>query len=326
MVKDSKTAPLELWYRRIARISVGAVLFLILVGGIVRSTGSGMGCPDWPKCFGLFVPPTQVDEIPQSFFESHPQFESKTFNAFQTWIEYVNRLVGATIGLLMFLTAVLSLSFVRKDKRVFLLSLAAMLLTGFEAWLGKLVVDKNLEGGMVTIHLLVAMVIVALLILANYLVGRRIYPEATEVKKVPKQLVWLGLAVIVMTVFQILIGTKVRESVDIVAQQLGMAQRSEWLQGSLSYSIHKIGWLVMAGLVAVWIRIVLNHFSSNPMMKRLSIGLIVAIAAEIVFGLVLANFDLPAAVQPLHMLFANLIFAAEFAIWIHLVGKSRDNG
>jgi cytochrome c oxidase assembly protein subunit 15 len=324
MVKDSKTAPLELWYRRIARISIGAVLFLILVGGIVRSTGSGMGCPDWPKCFGLLVPPTQVDEIPQSFFESHPQFESKTFNAFQTWTEYINRLVGATIGLLMFLTAVLSLSFFRKDRRVFFLSLGSMLLTGFEAWLGKLVVDKNLEGGMVTIHLLVAMVIVALLILANWLVGRPGRKSILMNGGQSKQLVWLGLGVIVLTVGQILIGTKVRESVDVTAQALGMMNRSEWLQGSLSYSVHKIGWLVLAGAVAVWIRNLLTQFSDHRIVKRLAIGLIICIAAEICFGIVLANFDLPAMVQPLHMLFANLIFAAEFAIWIEVVGQRQQ--
>lgn len=323
MVKDSKTAPLELWYRRIARISVGAVLFLILVGGIVRSTGSGMGCPDWPKCFGLFVPPTQVDEIPQSFFESHPQFESKTFNAFQTWTEYLNRLVGATIGLLMFITAALSLTFFLKDKRIFFLSLAAMLLTGFEGWLGKLVVDRNLAGGMITLHLLVAMLILALLILANYLVAARQGLVHVEEKPISRSLIVVGLGVIVLTVAQILIGTQVREMVDEAARRVGDQQRSEWLEPSLFYSIHKAGWMVMAGLVAVWLRGLLSHFTGNRTVRRLAVALIVFVGLEICFGLILANFDLPPTVQPLHMLFANLIFAAEFAILIHVVHNKR---
>src|SRR5688572_29982787 len=110
-----------------------AVYFLILVGGIVRSTGSGMGCPDWPKCFGRWVPPTSIEELPSNYKQVYSQHREKKnirfakylramgmnetadrlltdksvleeadFNPTKTIIEYVNRVIGVIIGFLIF--------------------------------------------------------------------------------------------------------------------------------------------------------------------------------------------------------------------------------
>src|SRR6218665_1487363 len=110
-----------------------AVYILILVGGVVRSSGSGMGCPDWPKCFGQWIPPTSVEQLPENYKEenaAHRQRknekfskylrtlgfnetadkiltdpsikEESDFNPIKTSIEYVNRLVGVVIGFLIF--------------------------------------------------------------------------------------------------------------------------------------------------------------------------------------------------------------------------------
>ena len=116
-------------YNNLTKVSLALLYLLILAGGVVRCTGSGMGCPDWPKCFGVYIPPTSVDQLPESYKEdfvkgrveknkrlskilaaigfidtakkitSDPQInEAEEFNVFKTWTEYINRLIGAIVG------------------------------------------------------------------------------------------------------------------------------------------------------------------------------------------------------------------------------------
>jgi cytochrome c oxidase assembly protein subunit 15 len=130
-------------FRKLGFWTIGAIYFLILVGGIVRATGSGMGCPDWPKCFGTWVPPTDISQLPSNYKEIYGEKlkGEVEFNVTKTWIEYINRLVGVAIGFLVFGTFVSSfISFRKKDKTIVFLSLLATILVAFEGWLGSKVV------------------------------------------------------------------------------------------------------------------------------------------------------------------------------------------
>jgi cytochrome c oxidase assembly protein subunit 15 len=170
---------------------------VILAGSLVRMTGSGMGCPDWPKCFGLYIPPTSEDQVKwtpnynysegtilrkdnglivaNKDFVSGEKFDSSNwypytkhdysdFNATKTWIEFLNRLIGAIAGLFTVLMLLLSLKFWKKNKNYSLISILIVLGMGFQAWLGKLVVDSNLAPYKITVHMLMALVIVGLII------------------------------------------------------------------------------------------------------------------------------------------------------------------
>lgn len=318
-----KTASIEKKYRRVGTISIVAVLFLVLVGGIVRSTGSGMGCPDWPTCFGLLVPPTSVEEIPAEFFAEHPEYSVQEFNVYQTWTEYVNRLVGALIGLLVFATAVLSLVYFKKDKRITFLSIAVVLLTGFQGWLGKVVVDKNLEGQYVTFHMLLAMVILAMLIVAVYFSRSWAKPRSLKVS-IPSWVNWLGAGVVLVTLAQTLIGTQVREEVDMIAESLSFQARETYVdQLGATFAFHRVFWFVVVAGLLVWVRALHRFAGSNPVVRNLSIVMIVGVLLEVLFGVILSNFDLPPVVQPLHLLIGTLIFAAQFALFIYVVKLER---
>ena len=315
---------MERFYRTIGKVSVGAVLFLILVGGIVRSTGSGMGCPDWPTCFGLIVPPTEVTEIPASFFAAFPEYESQTFNADQSWVEYINRLIGALIGLFVFATAAASLIFWRRDRRIVLLSFAALVLTGFEAWLGKIVVDKHLEGGFVTIHMFGAILILSTLMLAVYLAaGHADRTMAIQPKKLPARIRWIGAIALVITLAQILIGTQVREHVDEIAISMNNMGRETWIdQLGGFYSLHQGLWMVVTGLVVYWGREIWTKVP-NRNMRLLVVAMYASLGLEVAFGILLSYMDLPPALQPLHLLLANILFAGQLGILLNVWGAER---
>src|SRR6185295_354260 len=147
-------------FQRLALWTTGTTYFLILVGGLVRASGAGLGCPDWPRCFGSWIPPASAADLP-------PQFDRSLFNPTLMWTEYLNRLLGVAVGFLILATVVSAWRHHRRDPRILWSAIVALLLTGFQGWLGGRVVAHELAAWIVTAHLLVAIVIVALLIYAT---------------------------------------------------------------------------------------------------------------------------------------------------------------
>ena len=180
-----------------SKLSLVLVLFVILAGSLVRMTGSGMGCPDWPKCFGYLIPPTNIEKITwkpnqpynkgvmilhdNKFFNSKQKFISESsfesinwipytkhdytkFDPLNTWFEFVNRLIGAIAGFSTLIMFFLSTYEFKRNKNLTFLSGLVVLSMGFQAWLGKLVVDSNLSPYKISIHMLMAIVIVCLII------------------------------------------------------------------------------------------------------------------------------------------------------------------
>jgi cytochrome c oxidase assembly protein subunit 15 len=349
-------------FRFVSLLTVVAVYLLILVGGVVRSTGSGMGCPDWPKCFGQWIPPTEASQLPPNYKEvytaqrvaknqklartlqrlgfaqvagsifAHPtQYIETDFNPVKTWIEYVNRLLGALIGVFVFLTVVSALPLWQRDRSIFWLALASFLLTGVQGYLGSLVVSTNLLPVMVTVHMALALVIVALLLYAVDRVrwGSSTHSLATTagenvVAGRPKVVVqgWLWAALL-LTFWQIMLGTQVREQVDIVSAAAGYVGRENWVSrlGSV-FSIHRTVSAVVV-LLNVYVSYELWQLGRIHL-RRLVIATMATIGLEVVAGIVLASFALPAAVQPVHLTLATMLFGVQF-LSILAVARARKS-
>lgn len=331
-------------FRNIGVLTVASVYFLILVGGIVRSTGSGMGCPDWPKCFGSWVPPTSISQLPDNYLQvyrdkrilkneklaetlaalgftqvarqlqNNPAAHIETeFNVTKTWIEYVNRLVGVAIGIFIFLTLVYSFAYLGRDKVIFLLALLTFLLVGFQGWLGSIVVSTNLLPVTITIHMALALVIVCLLI---YAIARSQITTLLERKFQFSRKHFLLLWVIVFfSFFQILLGTQVREMVDQIAFNNNYLNRTGWIeQLDISFYIHR-SFSSLVLLVNLYLGYQLFKLKDG-LMNRLIVGSIALLVLEIMFGVMMVEWSIPPVLQPVHLVVASLIFGIQFLMLI----------
>ena len=329
-------------------ISIVIVYLVILAGGIVRMTGSGMGCPDWPKCFGFLIPPTersqlewksnseynknQIVIIDETLFYANDKFKSKNkfemsnwseytkhdyskFNVYHTWIEYINRLIGAIAGLSVLILFVNSLKFLKTKKIITGLSFLALIAIIFQAWLGKMVVDSNLMANTITVHMLMA--IVLLFILFSILAISN--PSKKRVR-VSRNISILVLISIVLLLIQIITGTEVRKFIDIKMELLNYTEKERWFENiTSSFSFHRS---------FSWAIIIVNsliYFYARKSGLKLKIIHIVnsLIFFQISSGIIMYYFHFPFSSQPIHLLISTMIISIQF--YFLLLYKTSKN-
>ncbi len=296
-----------------------------------------MGCPDWPTCFGNAIPPTEEYQVhfqanhaykrgqfiiykdslkyaKQSFTSSHvyqvsdwQQYEKNNyakFNVAQTWIEYINRLVTGLLGFVIIAHIAWSFRlFWRKQRSIVWWSLSLLLLTGFEAWLGKLVVDTNLAVVKITLHMLFALLIgfVAVIILHKLNRGNQVANRSLK---------WVSTITFFLVLIQIVLGTDVREQIDEISTVMSFAGRETWI-GYLNnvFDVHRnSAWLAaLLCIVLFW------QSLSYQVLRRVSFFILLSVLSTVAVGLILYNMNLPQAAQPLHLLLSSLLLTALFA-------------
>lgn len=319
---DNQTA---LRFRRLGTITIFAVYAVILVGGIVRASGAGMGCPDWPTCFGQWVPPTSEAELPANYQEIYADrgYADTRFNPVKTWTEYVNRLVGVSIGFLIFLTAWNSRSYLKSDKTVFYLCLTVFFMVGFQGWLGSVVVASNLHPYMITLHMLLALVIVALLI---YAIARsqKVFLRQIDTRELPKKFNTVLIIAMSMTLLQVAMGVQIREAVDVIANHHSYIDRQYWREDfPMIFYVHRSfsAIILFTNLWLVWE--IYKSVARDNLLFRLGFALVGLIITSILAGVSMDRLGMPPVAQPIHLLMANLIFGAQFFIFICVYYSSR---
>jgi cytochrome c oxidase assembly protein subunit 15 len=298
-------------FSKFSKIILVNIFLVIIAGGVVRMTQSGMGCPDWPKCFGRWVPPTSVDQLPVNYKELYAfKYVDTSFNPYHTWIEYINRLLGALLGLLLMIQFFWSIIYWRSDRRIVWLSFALLLLTGFQGWLGSKVVEANLEVVKVTTHMLVALVIAALSITIIFLCSSN--KRLIENKRLKN----FALLTIVLLLIQIVLGTQVREQIDHISASLNFAQRELWI-GKLDYIFHIHR--TFSIIVAVACLYLSFRYRKYHALSTSTYLIIVCVLLNIFLGIIMSYMNIPAIAQPLHLLLSSILVTAVYYNWLKTV-------
>jgi heme a synthase len=288
-------------FQRLALWTTATTYLLILVGGLVRASGAGLGCPDWPRCFGSWIPPASAADLP-------PQFDPSQFNPALMWTEYLNRLLGVTVGFLIFATAISAWRHHRQQPRILWTTIAAFLLVGFEGWLGGRVVAHELAAWIVTAHLLVAIVIVQLLLYATF---EAFAPQAPEAPQAPKAPVVIA-SLIALTLLQAGFGTQVRGHIE-TAINAGVAREGALSTvGRLDYLHRDLAFIVLIGaaLLTLWL------LSRRSPLIRWSFVVLGLAIGQIVLGVVMAYGSMVPAAQVGHLTIASLLLGAETVLWL----------
>jgi len=303
-------------FQKFATAALISVIVLIFVGAIVRVSGAGMGCPDWPKCWGRYIPPTRVEQVDVSKlnFEKFrkaaarydrdpatvtPEHILENFNAVHTWTEFVNRLSSLPVGFFSVATLVMALLHQRRRPWVRSAAFLSVSLVGVNAWMGSQVVSSDLKPIVLTVHMALAML---LLIPMTFAAWRGtgtpwLIPGDDAFRKRMRLIV----GVLLLLIFaEGVLGTRIREMNTLLTRTHPGIARAEWigtLEGSWTYLIHRsFSWVILAAAVGGWF---LSRGKNRP--GKVACGVMGIVIAQMILGLVMAQVKIVPAVQVLHL-------------------------
>lgn len=329
------------------------IYLVIVAGSIVRMSGAGMGCPDWPKCFGYLIPPTEQSQLEwkgnhkyekgqiiiqneslvvakegflssgnydKSNWDKYTKHDYAKFNVLHTWTEYINRLFGALLGFFALLLIYFAAKKWKINKWFLILSLIQLFLIGFEAWLGKLTVDSHLDENIITYHMLGVTVMVIVQLVLLKIISKEEEKTVVNLNALSKNLRFVALLSIIIMIVQIVLGTQVRQQTDVmIAANIDrdvIAQGFDYL-----FYIHRSFSFVLVFAIAYlyW------KLQNNKGFKKPMNYLIIFTILEILAGVVLYYLGMPAFAQPIHILLSILIYGFFVEIYLRTLIRFQSS-
>jgi cytochrome c oxidase assembly protein subunit 15 len=327
-------------YTKLANAALVSVLTLIFVGAIVRVTGAGMGCPDWPTCWGMLIPPTSVEEVDFEKLDIE-KFQRKAermgrdpstisqellraeFNPRHVWTEFINRLFALPVGFFSLATFIASFRFRNSRPAIFWLSFSALLLVLANAWMGARVVYSGIAPGVLSTHLALAMALICVLTYCVWAGAER--PLKVKITSHSRWIRASVLALLCLVVIEGILGTQIREMTDELAKAHRDAPRETWigeLEQSMTYFIHRsFSWLLLLTTVFAFI-LAKTHQQDGATPSQ--IGVLVIMFAQMLLGVVMAQVHIYSWVQVLHVGLAAILLSLLFR-WYLITPRAENS-
>lgn len=319
---------------RLAWVALISVIFLVLAGATVRVTGAGLGCPDWPTCWGCVIPPTSVDQIDVNKldlekFKTHAARKGidpdtitretilDSFDPVHTWIEFSNRLSSLPLGLSTLLLAFFSFTAKRNRSWIIGLSWFCLFDVIFNAVMGAIVVRSGLKPGIITLHMALALLLIAVLVTVIFLTR----PESSPVG-VPgarrKYLKLVSLIFFVCLFGEGLVGSQLRERTDEMAMTSESGEgieRDKWgeeLAGTMIFKFHRsFSWTLL--ITSIMLFFLCQGITEwNPAEPKWILAMVLGM---MVMGVVLGHIKIYPIVQVLHVGTTGVLLAVTWH-WI----------
>ena len=315
-------------YQKLATAALVSVLTLIFVGAIVRVTGAGMGCPDWPTCWGLLIPPTSVEEVDFDKLDI-AKFQNKAermgrdgstitreslraeFNPRHVWTEFTNRLFSLPVGFFSLAAFIASFRFAKSRPHVFWLSFAALLLVLANAWMGARVVYSGIAPGVLSTHLALAMALIGVLAYCIWAGGEP--PWKLTITANAKLMRFTVLLLLILVIVEGILGSQIREMTDELAKAHRDAPRETWigeLESSGVYLVHRSFSWVLLVMTVFAISLARRHQPDGVTASQA--GVVGIMFAQMLLGVVMAQVHIYSWVQVLHVGLAGILLALLF--------------
>ncbi len=297
-------------FQKLALATLVTTILLVTVGVIVRATDSGMGCPDWPLCYGQVVPP--LDD-------------------YKAWLEWIHRTIAAVIGFMILGVALLAWKDHRDRRSILWPSIGAVLLVAFQAWLGRETVRLNNSGESVTAHLAAAMALLGLLV---YVTVRAFYPARIEGRGASQRFTLLASFSAIATYALLLFGSNVT-ALDAALVfpdwplmngtliPIGAATDAAVRPLYEAHALHRyvgvvVGIIVWATAIAAW-----RTQRANPTVVRLALAVAILYPVQGLIGGMQVITRLDEWTQTLHLALGAIIWTLAAALAVTAYYEAR---